>query len=190
MTTFYTSDHHFYHKNILEFEQRPYETVEEMNIGLIKIWNEQVKKEDTVYHLGDFCFGTLKQWIEIREQLNGKIILIKGNHDKSKIIAKMSDYFEEILEFKRVKIDSKLLFLFHYPIETGLTPNVYSIGGHIHSKPNNFIGQINVGVDSDFVKETVGFGRLIPEDLLLKKCDEEYKKIIEIRNNKNNQSVF
>jgi len=42
-------------------------------------WNANVGKDDTVYHLGDFCMGNPKDYLA---ELNGNIIFIKGNHDK------------------------------------------------------------------------------------------------------------
>ena len=54
---FFTSDTHFDHKNILRFCNRPWETVEEMNQGLIDNWNSVVGPDDIVFHLGDVSFG-------------------------------------------------------------------------------------------------------------------------------------
>jgi len=59
-----------------------------MNKRIIKNWNQRVSKDDIVYHLGDFCFRGGKQggtnkaryW---ENQLNGKIIHIRGNHDSN-----------------------------------------------------------------------------------------------------------
>ena len=53
---FFTSDTHFYHKNIIEYAQRPFSSIENMNKELIKNWNSVVSSEDTVFHLGDIGF--------------------------------------------------------------------------------------------------------------------------------------
>ena len=82
MKTWFISDLHFSHKNVLEFENRPFETIEEMESKMIEAWNLVVGKHDKVYMLGDFCFGGANKWIEILDQLKGQIALIKGNHDK------------------------------------------------------------------------------------------------------------
>lgn len=59
---FLTADTHFFHKKILEFERaaRPFSSVEEMNEVLIDNWNSVVTKRDTVWHLGDVCFGKVE----------------------------------------------------------------------------------------------------------------------------------
>lgn len=79
--TWFTSDTHFGHKNILQYEPeaRPFSTIEEMHEVMIERWNSVVKPYDVVYHLGDFCFG--KHWIAIAKTLNGRKKLVMGNHD-------------------------------------------------------------------------------------------------------------
>lgn len=91
------SDTHFYHKNIIKYENRPFSSVEEMNEKLIENWNRVVTDRDYVFHLGDFCFasdkysGTYKEKYiatskELLDRLNGHKVLIHGNHDLSKKI--------------------------------------------------------------------------------------------------------
>lgn len=76
------SDTHFGHDNIIEYTQRPFSSVEEMNSELVERWNEVVDEEDTVIHLGDVRHHPdphdESYWFE---QLNGNILLVKGNHD-------------------------------------------------------------------------------------------------------------
>ena len=73
------------HKNIISYCNRPYKTVEEMNKDLIEKWNSVVKKDDLVYHLGDFCLGNKEKIKTFVNQLNGKINLVMGNHDNYNI---------------------------------------------------------------------------------------------------------
>jgi calcineurin-like phosphoesterase family protein len=79
--TWFTSDTHFGHKNILEYEKdaRPFDTVEEMNERLIANWNDTVRPKDIVFHLGDFAFGAVN--VAIADRLNGHKRLVMGNHD-------------------------------------------------------------------------------------------------------------
>ena len=155
MTTYFTSDTHFRHKNILEFTDRPYSTIEEMESNIIHNWNREVCKTDTVYLLGDFCFGNYTDWIEILNQLRGNIILIKGNHDKIKIINKV--YKDEYLQGlymvgELLTVEKFALNITHYPMFIGNRTRNYSIHGHIHSQQSDMINQINIGVDSPFAK--------------------------------------
>lgn len=181
MTTWYTSDTHFSHKNILQHENRPFGSIEQMDEALIDNWNRHINKDDTVYHLGDFVFGGISKWENIIPRLKGKIHLVVGNHDNDKVLKKIPHYFESIENIIVKKIDKQHLFLFHYPIEVGLTPNAYSIHGHIHSRPSNMINQLNVGVDSDFTKEKVGFGNPIPEDVILRELLIRKEVVLQLR---------
>ena len=70
MSVYLISDTHFGHKNIISYCNRPFSSVEEMDKTLIKNWNSVVKKEDTVYHLGDFAFGNKEFTQKIIKQLN------------------------------------------------------------------------------------------------------------------------
>lgn len=79
---FFTSDTHWNHTNIIKYCNRPYETVEEMNEGLINNWNSQVKSNDLVFFLGDLLMGTNEKLLNaLIKSINGNIILIRGNHD-------------------------------------------------------------------------------------------------------------
>lgn len=181
VATWYTSDTHFSHKNILRHENRPFGSIEQMDETLIDYWNRHINKDDTVYHLGDFVFGGISKWENIIPRLKGKIHLVIGNHDNDKVLKKISHYFESIEKIIVKKIDKQHLFLFHYPIEVGLTPNAYSIHGHIHSCPSNMINQINVGIDSDFTKEKVGFGNPIPEEVILRELLIRKEAVLQLR---------
>lgn len=80
MTIFFTSDYHINHFNIIKYCNRPFKNVDEMNEEIIARHNAVVKKDDTVYNLGDFIFNIDNEKGIVR-RLNGKQILIYGNHD-------------------------------------------------------------------------------------------------------------
>ena len=81
---FFTSDHHFGHKNIIRLCRRPFSSVEEMDDEMIRRWNETVGPKDTVYHLGDFSFRRLGDFPKLIAQLNGDIrfVVYPPHHDK------------------------------------------------------------------------------------------------------------
>ena len=83
---YFTSDTHFRHGNILAFEpwrQSWARNISAMDEKLIEAWNAKVLPHDTIYHLGDFCFGNENQIHDIAKRLNGEIYLILGNHDRT-----------------------------------------------------------------------------------------------------------
>lgn len=100
-TVYFTADTHFGHKNIIKYSNRPFDSVEEMDRELIRRWNEKITPQDVVYHLGDFAFCERERILEIREQLNGEIFLIKGNHDKEAVKCKTA--FGWIRDFYELK---------------------------------------------------------------------------------------
>jgi calcineurin-like phosphoesterase family protein len=88
MATFFTSDTHFSHSNIILYCDRPFLKLDgqpdpdAMNRELFRGWNSVVGPEDTVYHLGDFAMSNWRNWKSFRAKLNGKIVLVRGNHDR------------------------------------------------------------------------------------------------------------
>lgn len=181
MTIYFTSDTHFWHDKVLKFEQRPYSSIEEMNEDFIAKWNNQVKDDDTVYHLGDFCLGTLEQTIDILKRLKGKKIFIKGNHDYSKHWKKiiqmgLIDEFHEV--GITLKYNKHQMWLSHYPMEIGLRPRKWSVHGHIHSEESTWDNQINVGIDSPHFKHKP-MGELITIDELYEVMMERLPSIEE-----------
>ena len=68
MSNFYISDMHFGHKNCIAFDNRPFTSVEEMDAAMIANWNNAVSSGDTVYILGDMCWGKQSRAIEILQQ--------------------------------------------------------------------------------------------------------------------------
>ena len=77
---FFISDLHFNHANIINLANRPFKDVLEMNKTLIENWNSIISKNDTVFILGDFCFGQASVWQKVITQLAGDKVLILGNH--------------------------------------------------------------------------------------------------------------
>jgi calcineurin-like phosphoesterase family protein len=125
---FFTSDFHIGHHNVIKFDGRPFENVDEMHNTLIERWNSVVTDNDIVYYLGDLSFGRdeLTKWFV--SQLKGEIIFILGNHDKLKDIQKLDrfsrihEYGTEIfikddeLPFAKRNSGYQQIILSHYPI--------------------------------------------------------------------------
>ena len=79
---FVTSDTHFSHARINELAGRPYSTVDEMNNELVRRWNDTVSPDNVVLHLGDVALGAIEESIALTAQLNGRRLLVPGNHDR------------------------------------------------------------------------------------------------------------
>jgi calcineurin-like phosphoesterase family protein len=82
MTIFFTADTHFGHENVIRFCNRPYSSASEMDKKLIENWNQSVDPNDIIYHLGDFTLLGKKQAKDYFQQLNGRIHVIPGGHDR------------------------------------------------------------------------------------------------------------
>lgn len=101
---YYISDLHFGHKNILRFDNRPYNTTEEMELDLISRWNKQVSNADHVYVLGDFLWKAgSDEWIRILNKLNGNIHLILGNHDPEHYSTQEQTLVEDFAQLAKSK---------------------------------------------------------------------------------------
>lgn len=151
MEIFFTADTHFNHANIIKYCNRPFNDVEEMNTVMFESWNKVVGQNDLVYVIGDFIFGWTDQFYnKILSNLNGDIILIKGNHDKTSfILQKKKNFFKEIKFYEELRINKQKVCLFHYPIEEWNGKHHGSIHLHGHSHGNASIkkNRYDVGVD-------------------------------------------
>ena len=133
---YYISDLHLGHANVIKFDGRPFENLEEMHNTIISNWNNRVTDEDTVYILGDFCWGTESEWPHYLKQLNGKKVLIQGNHDIKNPSKQTKKYFLDIKPIKEVKDEGRRVILCHYPMPMyrgAYNKDMYMLYGHVHN---------------------------------------------------------
>ena len=135
---FFTSDTHFFHANVISYNDRPFDSVKQMNQTLINNWNRMVRKGDVIFHLGDFAFGGKKHWNSILGQLNGKIYLVLGNHDMNSFKWALAERFEQVALEMYAIIDGQHIRLAHEPFLCygGSDHNVWQLFGHVHSREN------------------------------------------------------
>lgn len=124
MSTFFISDTHFDHGNIIRYCDRPFRTVQEMNDTLIENWNRVVGRQDTVFHLGDLAFG--QEPLKWTKRLNGNIIFINGSHEKFG------------MPFFILGADGTALLLIHNPDFAPKDWPGWIVHGHKHN--NNLLG--------------------------------------------------
>ncbi|MFW6046363.1 MAG: metallophosphoesterase [Candidatus Woesearchaeota archaeon] len=145
---YFTSDQHFYHKNVIRYCQRPYSDITQMQNDIIKKHNEVVSKKDTVYHLGDFAFLRKDQITKISgllEKMNGEHHLILGNHDEGKPFTYLNMGFISI--HTSLFVDEFLLV--HDPAMAVVAEDGQKVlCGHLHELVKWVNSKIlNVGVD-------------------------------------------
>ncbi|TLP79460.1 metallophosphoesterase [Nesterenkonia sphaerica] len=82
MTTYFTSDQHIGHANIIRYCDRPVSDLDDMDQMLISRWNETVSAEDEVWVLGDYAMKDYARGLSLLPQLNGTKYLVIGNHER------------------------------------------------------------------------------------------------------------
>ena len=126
------SDPHFFHWKICEYCSRNFNNVYEMNEYMIQSYNSVVSDDDLVYILGDFGFGSVENLTEIVQRLNGRKILLMGNHDRRRSVTWWLNFgFDEVWK-KPVEVYTDILFS-HEPKD--ISPDKINIHGHIHNTP-------------------------------------------------------
>ena len=172
-SVFLTSDTHFGHLGVCKFTRtdgvtklRPWDTPEEMDEEMVKRWNEVVKPNDKVYHLGDVVIN--RRALKTLHRLNGDKVLIKGNHD----IFKLSDYTEHFRDIRGYHVMNGMI-LSHIPVHhESLGRFGVNIHGHLHA--NRVLdkhGKVDVRYHCVCVEQT-DFRPILFEDVI-KRIKEE-----------------
>ena len=133
-SVFLVSDTHFGHAGVCHFTRndgvtklRPWDNAEEMDEEMVKRWNETVRPNDKVYHLGDVVIN--RKALGIMRRLNGDKVLIRGNHD----IFRDEEYREHFRELRAYHVMNGMI-LSHIPIHTeSLGRFGVNIHGHLHA---------------------------------------------------------
>lgn len=154
MDTFFTSDTHFGHTNVIEYCNRPFASAEEMDEAMIQAWNDTVSPKDTVFHLGDFAFSKVTKSAEIFARLNGSKHLIVGNHDKDakKLSWTTISNLHTFRPNKDAPVQAKIV-LCHYPLEVWNKSHAgtYHLHGHSHgSLKSKRPRRMDIGVDATY----------------------------------------
>ena len=150
MNLFFSADNHYYHKNLSI--HRGFNSVEEMNEVMIDNHNKKVTKNDNIYILGDFSFGTVEQTLEILNRLNGNKSLIIGNHDEKMLKSKeVVGKFAWVKDYYKLRHNGLKIILSHYPFYKWDCSHYGSLmfHGHIHEDKLDIEikNSYNVGVD-------------------------------------------
>ena len=134
--TFFISDLHFGHKNVLAFDNREFPSIEAHDEALIRNWNEAVGIDDDVWILGDISWHGPMKTVEILKQLNGVKHLCIGNHDYKLLRSRdVRACFAEITPYREIEVDGWGVVLCHYPIPC-YNKHFYGwihLYGHVHN---------------------------------------------------------
>jgi calcineurin-like phosphoesterase family protein len=163
---FLVSDTHFGHAGVCRFMQndgvtklRPWDNPEDMDEEMVKRWNDRVRPNDKVYHLGDVVIN--RKALGIMRRLNGDKVLIRGNHD----IFKDEDYRQYFRELRAYHVMNGMI-LSHIPIHSdSLGRFGTNIHGHLHSNRVMLDNRIDVRYHCVCVEQT-DFTPILFEDVL------------------------
>ena len=170
MTTWFTADLHFGHRNIISYCDRPFDDVESMTDALIDRWNQVVADDDVVWVLGDFALGRIADTLPLAGRLRGRKVLLAGNHDRcwaghDRRVEEWTERyldagFDEIVQGSttmglggetvllchfpyRGDSHGKDRYIDHRPVDRG----AWLLHGHVHEQWAEQGRMINVGVD-------------------------------------------
>lgn len=160
---FFYSDPHFGHANIIEYCQRPFTDVEQMNTELVRRYNAVVQPGDVVLWCGDCFFkGDPARAKNILAEMAGTKLLVVGNHDKSPTaMAEMG--FSLVLREGVLNIAGRTCRVNHFPyapdpkyerpdrfkeLRPRRVPGEILLHGHTHSKNRVNGNQINLSIDA------------------------------------------
>lgn len=171
MPVWFTADLHLGHENIIRYCDRPFRDADEMNMELVRRWNEVVAPTDTVYVLGDFALGDIARTLAITTILMGRKVLVAGNHDRCwernpgyPTQPWVDEYlrvgFAEVLQGTiRLDVGGTSVQACHFPFvgdshdgdrfdsHRPVDDGGWLLHGHVHEKWQRRDRMINVGVD-------------------------------------------
>lgn len=145
---FFTSDTHWGHFNICKYCHRPFQSRSEMDQTLIKNWNAVVPEDGIVVHCGDFMLPhneDIKEYNKYLYQLNGRILLLRGNHDRADLNWE-NEKLIAVRDNALIYVDGVKIYAQHYPCAA--FNGDYHIYGHIHTLADGTC----YGIDGDVTK--------------------------------------
>lgn len=131
MARYVISDHHFGHANIIEYCDRPFSSVGQMDGALLDRHYEAVDSEDILVHLGDVAMDMQNgdETIEYFQRLGGDI-LIRGNHD---VGLAPDDAPFPVLDSCVIEHDDYRFYCAHRPEDIPESWDGWALHGHHHN---------------------------------------------------------
>lgn len=147
MATFFTSDTHLGHANIIRYCARPFASVGEMDGGIITAWNAVVQPDDDVWHLGDFAYRNSRATSSYLARLAGRKHLVWGNHDSAE--TRCLSGWASSQAMAEITVDGIRIVLLHYAMKVWPRSHHGALHfyGHSHGTLPGDSQSLDVGVD-------------------------------------------
>lgn len=141
---YFSSDLHLGHNREFVVDERGFESVEDHDAAIVNNWNSTVDKSDEVYLLGDLMLGDVENGLRLLKTLNGKIHIVRGNHDTDEKIKRYleCENVQEVIDAKFLRYGSITFYLSHFPTLVSheklkkMKNAVVNLYGHTHQKDN------------------------------------------------------
>jgi calcineurin-like phosphoesterase family protein len=152
----FISDTHFFHDNMMGFKDSQgnlirgsrFKDTHHMNMVMVANWNDHVKPQDKVYHLGDVAVGVknASDFTNLMSILNGHKRLLLGNHDH--IRSPAYNAFEQIDLWTGGKFKQYNFVASHIPLRPDqMRDGEFNVHGHTHQNVLADKRYINVCVE-------------------------------------------
>ena len=141
------SDLHLGHANVIDYGNRPFADVEEMDRRLWDSWAAAVSPETVLVCVGDLAMRTALNedtWRRVRT-MRGRQELVIGNHDLTGLGQLRVDGFDGVWSVMTAPGDPPLIFT-HMPL-LEVPDGCVNVHGHMHDAPVTRTPHINVSVE-------------------------------------------
>lgn len=181
---FFISDLHYGHKNIIDIDKRPYESIEAMDEYIVQELKTKLRPTDVLFDLGDLFWKSIniKECRDVLDSIPTKnIYKVVGNHDPYKHyieaptnslydhFLKIGDIFDIRVEYENTEYE---IALSHYPILdwNHMYQGGLHIYGHTHGHTDKWVESgsrlmVDVGFSASLAKEYGSF--IIPFETIL-----------------------
>lgn len=141
----FISDTHFGHAKVIDFCERPFASIAEMDAAIIKNFAERVRPTDVVLWVGDVFLCPVPRALEIMAQLPGRHLVTLGNHDRSASAMTRLGFMAACRELT-LHIGGRIVRVAHKPQK--VARGEFCMHGHTHGAAVKIDNRIHVGVDA------------------------------------------
>ncbi|TXN22865.1 metallophosphoesterase family protein [Methylobacterium sp. WL9] len=147
--TWFTSDTHFGHANVIEYSNRPFVDIQAHDEALIAAWNARVANSDEIWHLGDFALGLdATALARVFRRLHGRKHLIVGNHDAKAVLR--LPWSSPPRQMHEIIVEGRRVVLCHYAMRSWrrIHKGAVHLYGHTHGTIPGTRHSEDAGVDA------------------------------------------